>query len=135
MHRVKHFYCCCFAYDCQSHPSSPKNIYYPSYNPKLRVNSLFWRVYFNPNPHHHHYHPHHYHHNHQVLFLQQFRIFIVPESILLNFKDKLCVCVCVCVCVYTCVQGFPSGSVVKNLPANTGDTGSMDLIPGSGRSP
>ena len=28
--------------------------------------------------------------------------------------------------------GFPGGSVVKNLPANTGDTGS---IPGSGRSP
>ena len=27
---------------------------------------------------------------------------------------------------------FPSGSVVKNLPANAGDTGS---IPGSGRSP
>ena len=29
-------------------------------------------------------------------------------------------------------QGFPSGSVVKNLPANAGDTG---LIPGPGRSP
>ena len=29
-------------------------------------------------------------------------------------------------------MGFPSGSVVKNPPANTGDTGS---IPGSGRSP
>ena len=29
-------------------------------------------------------------------------------------------------------QGFPGGSVVKNLPANAGDTGS---IPGSGRSP
>jgi len=30
------------------------------------------------------------------------------------------------------VLGFPDGSVVKNLPANTGD---MDLIPGLGRSP
>ena len=30
-------------------------------------------------------------------------------------------------------MGFPSGSVVKNLPANAGDTG--DLILGSGRSP
>ena len=30
------------------------------------------------------------------------------------------------------LKGFPSGSVVKNLPANSGDTG---LIPGSGRSP
>ena len=29
-------------------------------------------------------------------------------------------------------NGFPGGSVVKNLPANTGD---MDLTPGSGRSP
>ena len=28
--------------------------------------------------------------------------------------------------------GFPDGSVVKNLPASTGD---MDLIPGLGRSP
>ena len=28
--------------------------------------------------------------------------------------------------------GFPGGSVVKTLPANTGD---MGLIPGSGRSP
>ena len=28
--------------------------------------------------------------------------------------------------------GFPGGSVVKNLPANAGDTGS---VPGSGRSP
>ena len=38
--------------------------------------------------------------------------------------------------VYTAVfkldsQGFPDGSVVKNLPANAGDTGS---IPGRGRS-
>ena len=32
--------------------------------------------------------------------------------------------------VYT--MGFPGGSVVKNLPTNTGDTGS---IPGLGRSP
>ena len=29
-------------------------------------------------------------------------------------------------------RGFPGGSVVKNLPDNTGDAG---LIPGSGRSP
>ena len=31
--------------------------------------------------------------------------------------------------------GFPGGSVIKNLPANAGDTGDMGLIPGSGRSP
>ncbi|CAN0531103.1 unnamed protein product [Rangifer tarandus platyrhynchus] len=33
--------------------------------------------------------------------------------------------------IYLC-EGFPGGLVVKNLPANAGDTG---LIPGSGRSP
>ena len=33
---------------------------------------------------------------------------------------------------YWLLMGFPSGSVVKNLPANPGDS---SLIPGSGRSP
>ena len=33
---------------------------------------------------------------------------------------------------YTFYKGFPGGSVVKNLPANVGDAGS---IPESGRSP
>ena len=32
-------------------------------------------------------------------------------------------------------RGFPGGSVVKNLPANAGDTRDAGLIPGSGRSP
>ena len=32
-------------------------------------------------------------------------------------------------------QDFPGGSVVKNLPANAGDTGDVGLIPGLGRSP
>ena len=31
--------------------------------------------------------------------------------------------------------GFPGGSVVKNPPANAGDTGDVDSIPGLGRSP
>ena len=56
----------------------------------------------------------------------------------------VCVCVCVCVCVYIkgevgknqvvlwLVRGFPGDSVVKNMPANTGDA---SLIPGLGRSP
>ena len=36
------------------------------------------------------------------------------------------------ICVHVCIHmAFPSGSVVKTLPANAGDT---DLIPGSGRS-
>ena len=30
-------------------------------------------------------------------------------------------------------KGFPCGSVVKNLPANAGDTGDLGSIPGSGR--
>ena len=32
-------------------------------------------------------------------------------------------------------QGFPGGSVVKNPPANAGDTGDSGSIPGLGRSP
>ena len=32
-------------------------------------------------------------------------------------------------------QDFPSSSLVKNLPANAGDTRDMGLIPGSGRFP
>ena len=31
--------------------------------------------------------------------------------------------------------GFPCGSVVKNPPANAGDTGDVGSIPRSGRSP
>ena len=33
------------------------------------------------------------------------------------------------------IKGFPSGAVIKNLPANAGDTGDAGSIPGSGRSP
>ena len=33
------------------------------------------------------------------------------------------------------VNGFPGGSVVKNLPASAGDTRDVGSIPGSGRSP
>ena len=32
-------------------------------------------------------------------------------------------------------RGFPGGAVVKNPPANAGDTGDVGSIPGSGRSP
>ena len=32
-------------------------------------------------------------------------------------------------------RGFPGGAVVKNPPANAGDTGDMVSILGSGRSP
>ena len=31
--------------------------------------------------------------------------------------------------------GFPGGTVVKDFPANAGDTGDMGLIPGWGRYP
>ena len=33
------------------------------------------------------------------------------------------------------IPGFPGGSVVKNPPANEGDTRDMISTPGSGRSP
>ena len=32
-------------------------------------------------------------------------------------------------------MGFPGSSMVRNPPANAGDTGDAGLIPGSGRSP
>ena len=32
-------------------------------------------------------------------------------------------------------MGFPGGSVVKNLPANAGDTGDVSSVHGLGRSP
>ena len=32
-------------------------------------------------------------------------------------------------------MGFPGSSVVKNQPADAGDTGDVGSIPGSGRSP
>ena len=35
----------------------------------------------------------------------------------------------------TALKGFPDGTVVKNLPANAGDSGDTGSIPGSGRSP
>ena len=36
--------------------------------------------------------------------------------------------------VITVLCGFPGGSMIKNTPANAGDTGDAGLIPGSGRS-
>ena len=35
----------------------------------------------------------------------------------------------------TVVMGFLGGSVVKNLPASTGDTGDVGSVPGLGRYP
>ena len=43
-----------------------------------------------------------------------------------------------CSCEHLCTSiylSFPGGSVVKNLPANSGDAGDAGSIPGSGRSP
>ena len=37
--------------------------------------------------------------------------------------------------VYRGPTGFPGGSVVQNLPANVGDAGDTDLIPGSVKVP
>ena len=75
---------------------------------------------------------------------------------------QLCVCVCVSVCppalcspmdcsfpgssvhgilpdkstgVGSHFPGFPGGAMVKKLHANAGDTGDVDSVPGSGRSP
>ena len=35
--------------------------------------------------------------------------------------------------VITVLCGFPGGSMIKNTPANAGDTGNVGLIPGSGK--
>ena len=43
-------------------------------------------------------------------------------------RDSHCLCICMAVC------GFPGGSVEKNLPAKTEDTGDAGSIPGLGRS-
>ena len=37
--------------------------------------------------------------------------------------------------MYPWIQGFPDGSVVKNLPDNAGGTGDLDSIHGLGRFP
>ena len=42
------------------------------------------------------------------------------------------ICMSILKCSYWKCQSFPGGSVLKNLPTDTGDSG---LIPGSGRSP
>ena len=41
---------------------------------------------------------------------------------------------CVNLARYLLYMGFPGGSVIKNLPANAGNTGEMDSVPGLGRS-
>ena len=62
----------------------------------------------------------------------------------------VCMCVCMCVCNWITVlytwnkhniinqfylkRDFTCGAVVKNTPANAGDTGDLGSIPGSGRS-
>ena len=45
---------------------------------------------------------------------------------------------CVCIYIYTHIIytcSFPGGTIVKNPPANAGDTKDTSLIPGSGRFP
>ena len=45
----------------------------------------------------------------------------------------MCVCMLYDICMV--FKGLPSGSVVKNLTANAGDSGDLDLLPVSRRSP
>ena len=51
----------------------------------------------------------------------------LSHSLVLNYK--------VIFCVTLVLHGFPGGAVIKNMPANAGDTRDMGLILGSGRSP
>ena len=41
----------------------------------------------------------------------------------------------ICLCLKHFIDSFLVARLVKNLPANAGDAGDVDLIPGSGRSP
>ena len=38
-------------------------------------------------------------------------------------------------CSHEHFPGFPDGTVIKNPPANAGDSGDADSVPGLGRSP
>ena len=48
---------------------------------------------------------------------------------------SICLSICLSIYLSIYIYIFPGGSVVKNLPANAGDVGDLDLIPGSERSP
>ena len=57
----------------------------------------------------------------------------IPFGVLSIFADMI---VYMLVFTYASLKTlFPCGSVVKNPPANTGDSEGMGLIPGLGRSP
>ena len=61
-----------------------------------------------------------------------------PSVVVLEWVSvcvSLCLCGHVCICACVCVGGFPGGSVVKNPPANTGDSGDVSLISGLGKFP
>ena len=53
-----------------------------------------------------------------------------------GYQRSLCT-ICIIISKYPEIchnQGFPGDSVVRNLPANAGDSGDVGSIPGSGRS-
>ena len=56
-------------------------------------------------------------------------------SIPLNHDIQIALCPTVSISTLTDIISFPGAAMVKNPPANAGDTGDMGLIPGSGRSP
>ena len=61
-------------------------------------------------------------------------IMYISSAVWCTFQEHTSsrIVLCVLYCRVPCSLGFPSSSVVKNLPANAGDVGS---IPGSGRFP
>ena len=63
-----------------------------------------------------------------------YHTFIQDVTVLQERDYFACLSVChgVILIIFNLSLGFPGGSVIKNLPANTGDVGS---IPMSGRSP
>ena len=71
----------------------------------------------------------------QVSMWDNTRILFSVFFFLLSKYNREDTCMLIYTYMYISILGFPGGSVVKNLPANAGDTRHVGLIPGLGRSP
>ena len=65
---------------------------------------------------------------HRVLRYLRYPIMEAIQMPINRWMDKMWCDVCVCVCV--CKPGSSGGSVIKNPPANAGDSGDAGSIPG-----
>ena len=56
-------------------------------------------------------------------------------SIITEYRYKCLTLIALLLSFFAFIVGFPGGSVVKNLPANSRDAGDVGSVPGLGRSP